>query len=500
MNEQKQAVVLLDMSSLVHPLFHVSSQEQPDWTSDKAVSEVRALASRFPHVAICLDKGRSFRKELSADYKANRAEKDASLIHQLRLTEEKLKADGFAMWGIDGYEADDIIASAVNLAVERDVPVVIASSDKDLAQLVCDNAGVTWMPVSGKANGVEHDEAAVLAKFGVPAVQIGDYLALLGDASDNIKGVKGCGEKTAAFLLTELGSIAEILKSPGHSKQAMRVCQFNEANPGAIALAQSLVALRTDAAIDFDAVFLDRVPDNTKTEDSMADDLTPAVPVAAPAPVVSSPVALMPGEVIVEGAPVTDVAAVEVPAATPVVAKPAADVIVGNGGALVPFNQQLEPTNLADVRTVAKWVHESKLFSAYGSPQAVFTIIAAGRELGLSTMAALRAFHVVEGKPTMSAEFIRALILNSGKAEYFRCTERTPTKATFVTKRGGAPEMSLSYTIEEATAANLVKPNSGWTKHPADMLAKTASTKLARLEYPDVTMGLYCGAEMGGDE
>lgn len=500
--DPKQTVLLLDMSSLVHPLFHVSGSEpDPNWTSNKALQVARGLASKYPFMAVCLDKGRSFRKDIDPQYKANRGEKDGALIHQLRLTEDALKADGFPMWGQPGYEADDVIATATRIAVEKGVPVVVASSDKDLLQLVNDAAGVSAYSLSKDKLFTEKE---VLEAFGVRADQIGDYLAMVGDSSDNIKGVPQVGPKSAVKLLAEYGNIAAILKEPGRMKEAMKVALFVNkpieppATKDGLSLARELVALRTDAAIDFDVVFQDRVSDNSKTEDSMSDDLTPAVPVAAPAPAV--PVAAPVAEAAV-AAPVTDVVPVEVPAVTPVVPKSAPDVIVGRGDtSLVPFNRQLEPTNLTDARTIAKWAFESKLFSAYGSPQAVFAVIASGRELGLSTMASLRAFHVVEGKTVMSADFVRALVLNSGKAECFRCTERTPTKATFLSKRVGQPEMSLSYTIEEATTAGLVKPGSGWAKHPTDMLAKTASTKLARLEYPDLTMGLYCGAEMGGDE
>jgi hypothetical protein len=115
-------------------------------------------------------------------------------------------------------------------------------------------------------------------------------------------------------------------------------------------------------------------------------------------------------------------------------------------------------------------------------------------------MASLRGFHVVEGRPTIAADLLRSLVLRSGKAQYFTCTERTAERSTWTTKRvGDMDAVTLSYTMAEAQQANLVRPNSGWAKHPADMLAKSASTKLARLVYPDVAFSLYAPEELGGE-
>lgn len=115
-------------------------------------------------------------------------------------------------------------------------------------------------------------------------------------------------------------------------------------------------------------------------------------------------------------------------------------------------------------------------------------------------MASLRAFHVIDGKPTLAADTIRAIVIRSGAAEYFRCTERTATQATFVTKRRGEPEMSLTFTIAEAKTAwpkgESEWGKSGWGKNPADMLVARAGAKLARLVYPDVVHGVYAKEEM----
>jgi hypothetical protein len=166
---------------------------------------------------------------------------------------------------------------------------------------------------------------------------------------------------------------------------------------------------------------------------------------------------------------------------------------------LVPVNgdyeRQLEPQSMNQAVQLAQLLFKARLFSAYGTPEAVLSTVLSGRELGLSAMASLRAFHIVEGKPTMAADALRALVLKSGKAKYFRCTERTAERATFETQRGDDPPFSLSYTVAEAQAAGVVKPNSGWVKHSADMCIARASSKLARLVYPDVVAGLYAPEE-----
>jgi hypothetical protein len=167
--------------------------------------------------------------------------------------------------------------------------------------------------------------------------------------------------------------------------------------------------------------------------------------------------------------------------------------------ALAPMNgdyeRQLEPQSMNQAVQLAQLLFKARLFGAYGTPEAVLSTVLSGRELGLSAMASLRAFHIVEGKPTMAADALRALVLKSGKAKSFRCTERTASAATFSTQRQDEEPMTLRYTIEEAQAAGLVKNGSGWTKNPADMLVARASSKLARLVYPDVVAGLYAPEE-----
>lgn len=469
-------IVLVDLSSIAHPIWHMSSAEpDPNATSQKIVARVRSLASNQPYVAICCDKGRSFRHELSPTYKANRPQQDAALQHQITLAREILEADGFPVWAVPGFEADDLIASAaVKALTDSENTVVIISADKDLLQLVSDR--VTAISVR---DGSTVDAAAVKAKFGVEPSQMCDYLTLVGDKSDNVTGAKGIGEKKAADLLTRFGSIDSMYRDMrevgittlGGFTPALttNLREFQTIYPET----RKLIALRSDAEIPYEQIFEPRRPkdvdafgmdegDDMETEETQPTTDQPAGPVEVPAPVQSL--------------------AVREP-----------DVLAP---APAEWEKQLEPRSMKETIALAKYMFESRLFSAYGTPQAVMSTLIAGRELGLQAMASLRAIHIIEGKPTLSSDLIRALIIRSGKAEYFRIKSRSAKEATFVTKRIGDPEVELTYTIEEATLAGLVKEKSGWVKSPADMLVARAGSKLARLVYPDVVHGIYTREEL----
>ena len=151
---------------------------------------------------------------------------------------------------------------------------------------------------------------------------------------------------------------------------------------------------------------------------------------------------------------------------------------------------------------LAKRLHQSRMFDGYGTPQGVLSTVMLGRELGLPAMAALRSVHIIEGKHALSADLMVALVLKSGLAEYFQLIESTDTLCTFETHRKGAPKpTSLTYTIEEAEQAGLLKPTrsgkpSNWMKMQKIMLTHRAKSGLGRLVYPDVLAGLYTPEEL----
>ena len=171
----------------------------------KMLEKMRA-ALEPAHLIVVWDGGLSAERMVAhPEYKTQRPEMPADLAPQLDGIGEFLAAAGIASYCGDGIEADDYIACLARGAVAAGWNVVIASSDKDFMQLVSAQIGL-WNP--GDKNGVVWAREQVVAKAGVEPEQVADWLALMGDAVDNIRGVPGVGPKTAAELLKEFGSVA----------------------------------------------------------------------------------------------------------------------------------------------------------------------------------------------------------------------------------------------------------------------------------------------------
>ena len=155
------------------------------------------------YMVFCRDrKEPSFRVDLYADYKGNREEMPDDLQPQLPYISQLSEALGIPQYDLKGYEADDIIGSLTAYGKEQGLEVIIVSGDKDFAQLI--GPGVTMF--DSMKNKI-YDEAAVVAKWGVHPRQFLDYLALIGDSSDNVPGVKGVGPKTAQKLLADYDNL-----------------------------------------------------------------------------------------------------------------------------------------------------------------------------------------------------------------------------------------------------------------------------------------------------
>ena len=151
-------------------------------------------------------KEKTLRCEIDPNYKANRPTPPEDLLKQLPVAIEWIKKMGFKSIEVPGYEADDIIATIAEDAKKKGIKVQIVSSDKDLYQLIDDDKVLVYDPM--KKIKINEDEC--IKKFGVKPSQIVDYLALVGDSSDNIPGVKGIGPKGARTLLKEFGSLENI--------------------------------------------------------------------------------------------------------------------------------------------------------------------------------------------------------------------------------------------------------------------------------------------------
>ena len=276
MTTEMKPILLIDLSALFRAAFHANENGPTGITFQTTLDGVRRARNTEPDslVAICCDGKGNWRKELSPDYKAHRERQPESMYGQLDKVKAQLAADGYLLWTADGYEADDVIATATAKAREAGHDVLIASHDKDVAQLISPNVRMlvtsTW-EIRG--------EAEVVAKFGVEPASIGDFLALTGDKSDGIRGVPSVGPVTARELLIKHGDLFGIFRKV----EALKVHEGKDGGPqcettteaakaiatpaivdklwrhkGDALLARKLVELKTDAPIEFSDIYKER--------------------------------------------------------------------------------------------------------------------------------------------------------------------------------------------------------------------------------------------------
>ncbi len=294
---------LIDGSGYIFRAYHaLPPLTRPDGTPVNAVYGFSKMLSQLlddpqvDHVAVILDAGRTtFRNQIYDKYKANRPEPPEDLVPQFPLIREAAKAFGLPCCELEGYEADDLIATYARMAIEAGGTCTIVSSDKDLMQLI--RPGVEMMdPIKQRKMGPE----AVLEKFGVTPDKVVDVQALAGDSTDNVPGVPGIGVKTAAQLLNEYGDLETLLKRAGEIKQPKR----REAligNAEMARISRRLVELRADVPPPADPDSFDkRRPDPNvllpwleqqgfktllqKYRAELGDASAPIVPAATPAP------------------------------------------------------------------------------------------------------------------------------------------------------------------------------------------------------------------------
>ena len=152
---------------------------------------------------------------------------------------------------------------------------------------------------------------------------------------------------------------------------------------------------------------------------------------------------------------------------------------------------QLEPSTVEQAFWLAGQLVKSGLLGkGVTKPEAAFAVILTGRELGLTAMQSLRAIHVCDGRPTLSADLMAALVKRSPLCKFFRLIESTPKVATYSTERVGEGVTTMSFTIEDAVAAGLASRDT-YKKHPAAMLRARCIAALARVVYSDLLMGCY---------
>lgn len=253
----EDALYLVDLSGYVFRAYHAiapltNSKGEPTNATLGTTNMLQKIVDvRKPaYFAVAMDsRTRTFRKDVDPRYKANRPAAPVDLQQQMQRCEEIVRGYAIPVFQEDGLEADDLIACVVQRALAEGLRVVLASADKDLMQLVQDDDErvVLWDTMRDRVYGPEE----VHAKFGVAPSKLRDLLALTGDTSDNVPGVRSVGPKTAADLLNQYGTLDGIYANLESIKR-IKLKEALETHRDDAFISQRLVTLRADCNIDWD--------------------------------------------------------------------------------------------------------------------------------------------------------------------------------------------------------------------------------------------------------
>ncbi|HDS3818248.1 DNA polymerase I [Morganella morganii] len=251
-------LILVDGSSYLYRAYHAfppltNSAGQPTGAMYGVLNMLRSLIMQYEpsHVAVVFDaKGKTFRDELFEAYKSHRPPMPDDLREQIAPLHDMVVAMGMPLLSVSGVEADDVIGTLAKQAAAEGRAVLISTGDKDMAQLVTSD-----ITLINTMNNTILGPEEVETKYGVPPSLIIDYLALMGDSSDNIPGVPGVGEKTAQALLQGLGSLddiyADLDKIAGLSfRGAKTLAPKMETNKEMAYLSYTLATIKTDVELD----------------------------------------------------------------------------------------------------------------------------------------------------------------------------------------------------------------------------------------------------------
>ena len=255
----RDRVLLLDGHSLAYRAFFALPPENFTTTTGQPTNAVYGFTSmllnvlrdeRPSHVVVAFDISRTtFRTAMYPEYKATRSASPPEFKGQVELIKEVLAALNITVVDCPNFEADDIIATLTTRALASDHDVLIMTGDRDSFQLVDEHTTVLY-PRKGTSDLARMTPAAVEEKYGLTPIQYADYAALRGDPSDNLPGIPGVGEKTAAKWIREYGSLAALIDHA--DGVGGKVGESLRANLAHVMLNRDLTALRHDAPIDTD--------------------------------------------------------------------------------------------------------------------------------------------------------------------------------------------------------------------------------------------------------
>ena len=250
-SEHQTPLVLVDGSSYLFRAYYAlpdlsNSSGHPTGAIRGVISMIRKLARDYPGslVVVVFDApGRTFRDDLYAEYKANRASMPEDLREQIAPIHELIKAMGLPLICVEGVEADDVIGTYATQASAAKRATVISTGDKDMAQLVSGHVSLV-----NTMTETTMDRQGVIDKFGVTPEQIIDYLALMGDTADNIPGVPKVGPKTAAKWLDEYGTLDEVIAQADKIKG--KIGENLRASLEQLPLSKALTTIKCDVDLE----------------------------------------------------------------------------------------------------------------------------------------------------------------------------------------------------------------------------------------------------------
>jgi DNA polymerase I len=264
---RRELLLLLDGHSLAYRAFFALPAENFATTTGQPTNAVYGFTAMLinvlrdeqpSHIAVAFDRSEpTFRHEQYVEYKANRRETPTDFKGQLSLIFEVLDALGIPRLSLAGYEADDLIATLATQAAGRGMDVLIVTGDRDALQLVSDDVTVL-MTRRGISDMTRFTPAAVSEKYGLTPAQYPDYAALRGDPSDNLPGIPGVGEKTAAKWVAEYGSLADLVDNVDQVKG--RAGDNLRENLGNVLRNRQLTELTRDVPLDVAPADLVPVP------------------------------------------------------------------------------------------------------------------------------------------------------------------------------------------------------------------------------------------------
>lgn len=467
-----EKLAIVDVAHIFHRTWHAGADKALSFAYQETLERVRNIRDQNKYGAIicAIDCPPYHRSTMFPRYKGERAERPPEMVAQYKRLQDKLRKE-FHVWGVNGYEADDVIGTVAHSGCFDELDIY--TGDKDLVCLLA----VKGVTVVSTTDGTRYDMAAAKAKHGVYPHQMEDYLAIVGDKSDNIPGCPEMGPKRAAELLAhntvdEFYDMVQAGKTPrGVTPASLQKMIEHEAH---VRHSRTLVRLFTDLKLPIEELGMEKQKEQQQpepepeehetTEPEAKGDTEPRTENQPEPPKTKKP----------QSTPVDDGASIEI--------RPGLSLSNGQFGLMMKMAVQFNRSGLYS----RKFDNES----------AIFTVMEMGMEIGISPQAACQSFHMIEGKPVPGAHLLIALAEQSSNCEQLYCSEETPTSVTYTTKTRGIEGLrTFTYTLADAEADEMRWAKK--TKNRRAMLRKTAGSQAARLWYPGSVLGLYSAEEMG---